>query len=245
MKSIDLLEHGGGDFWVRIDGTQSRLPDPRALNFQIVLTCLQEGHAPDTPAGIPEWQRRLVFRRWCAAYDLPDFTNARRLAYLVDNYRAAISHDLSVYTRYDLGDLWRARRWTLLLDIIDRLPAHSWYASSVAMDEDHARMMAEAMERRRDSDETSAEDNGPPLTTWTPEVAKLHEVLNTLRHLEHTVAAVQIGKKAGQPPAPIPGPKTPLEKALKRAQFQRRKAAHESLVARVLPQKAAVKEEGT
>ncbi len=239
MNPIDFLEHGGGHFMVRFGGDLISLPDPRAKHYQWVLTALSLGHVPGTPGKIPEWKRRLVFERWCAAWDLPTFKDAQRLAYLVDHYRSAISHDLSVYTHFDLGELWRARRWTLLLDVLDRLPGHSQYAAAVAMDEEHAKLMAESLAAREA--DPDAKSSGPSLTTWTPEVAMLTNILDAVRGVQHAVVAVQAGKKAPPPPEPSPRPRTPLEAALRRAEYNRRKAKHESLVARVLPHKAAVK----
>lgn len=238
MKNIDLLEHGGGYFHIRHNGVLVPLPDPRALHYQQVLMALHETHAPGTPGDLPEWKRALVFERWCAAWDLPDFQNAQRLAYLVDNYRSPIAYDLHVHAHSDLGELWRARRWTLLLDILDRLPAHSWYASSVSMDEDHAKMMAESIAAQREANPDGAKQQGPSLTTWTPEVAALTNVFDAVRGVQHAIIAVNSGKgKAPEVPKPAPRPVTPLEKALKAAEFKARKAKHESLVARILPHK--------
>lgn len=236
MQSIDLLEHGGGDFLVRHHGELLSLPDPRSMHYQKVLAVLDLAHVPGTPDDLSEWRRQLVFDRWCAAWDLPRFQEARRLAYLVDHYRSAISHDLAVYTPHDLGALWRARRWTLLLDILDRLPAHSQYAAAVSMDEDHAQMMAESLAARRESDD-DATASGPSLTTWTPEVAMLTNILDAVRGVQHAVVAVQAGKNAPPAPDPAQRPVTPLEKAMRRVEYQRRKAVHENLVARLLPHK--------
>lgn len=236
MKNIDFLEHGGGHFHIRHHGLLVALPDPRAQHFQWVLQALALEHVPGTPDDVPEWQRSLVFERWRAAWELPTFREAQRLAYLVDHYRSAISYDLATCTPYDLGTLWRARRWTLLLDIVDHLPAHSWYASTVSMDEEHARMMAEALAEREQDDD--AEGSGPPLTTWTPEVAVLTNVLDAVRGVQYAViAANSEGGKAPEAPKPAPRPTTPLERAMRRADFERRKAKHESLVARLLPSK--------
>lgn len=237
MDGIDFLEHGGGFMHVRHQGDLIALADPRAQHYQWVLMALHLGHVPGTPGDIPEWQRALVFERWRAAWDLPSFPEARRLAYLVDHYRAAINSDLATYARLDLGDLWRARRWTLLLDVLDRLPAHSWYAATVSMDEDHARMMAEAIQARQDAGEEPS-SKGPALTTWTPEVAVMTNILDAVRGVQHAVVAVQAPKgKSPEPPKPSPRPVTPLERALKLAEYNRRKSSHEALVARMLPHK--------
>lgn len=236
MKDIDFLEYGGGPLFIRHHGELILLQDPCAMHYQTVLAFLLVQHAPGTPADLPEWKRALVFDRWCAAWNLPEFRNAQRLAYLVDHYRAAISNDLHVYAHADVGELWRQRRWTLLLDLIDRLPSHSWYASTVSMDEEHAKMMAEALAARQESDD-DRKPVGPSLTSWTPEVAALTNVLDAVRGVQHAVIAVAAGKKAPEPPKPAPRPVTPLERALKRVDFERRKAAHENLVARLLPHK--------
>lgn len=240
MNSIDFLEYGGGRFALRRGGASVPLPDPREQHYQWVLVALALEHVPGTPGDIPEWQRALIFDRWRAAWDLPDFHSARRLAYLVDNYQSALNNDLSVYTHLDLGELWRGRHWKKLLDLIDRLPPHSWYNSSVSNDEEHAQMIAQSLAARK-ADSDAAEDRGPSLTTWTPEVAVLTNVLDAVRDVQHAVYAAQYGKKAGDPPKRSPRPVTALERAMKRAEYQRRKAAHESIVARVLPHKAAVK----
>jgi hypothetical protein len=240
VTDIDFLEHGGGHFHIRHHGELIALPDPRAHHYQWVLMALHVEHVPGTPGDIADWKRRAVFNRWRAAWELPPFADARRLAYLVDNYRAALNYDFTTRTHHDLGALWRARRWSLLIDVIDRLPAHSWYAASVSMDEDHARMMAESLAARKEAGE-EPQSKGPSLTTWTPEVAALTSVLDAVRDVRYAVVAVQHGNKAGEPPTPAPRPVTPLEKALKRAEFDRKKAKHEALVARLLPKKAAVK----
>lgn len=245
MRDIDLLEHGGATdgspLIIRYLGYDWPTDDPRERHFQWVLLALAIGHVPSIPHDIPEWQRVLVFDRWRAAWGLPRFEDARRLAYLVDHYRAALTHDLLVVAGLDLGEEWRERRWGRLLDVIDRLPGHSHYSAAVATDEEHARLMAEAMAARKAEGGDDEKDRGPALTTWTPEVAVLTRVVDELKNVRYAVIAAQAGKKAGDPPKPEPRPTTAITKAIKRAEHARRKAAHESLVARVLPHKAPVK----
>jgi len=236
MQNIDILERGrGGPMRIVVRGERFLLPDPADIDFQMVLLILREKHIPGTP-NMPEWQRARVFDRWAAHYDLPDFDSARRLAYLVDHYRSGLTYDLRSMLGCDLGELWRARRWRTLLDLIDHLPGHSWYAASVAMDEEHAKMLAESLAARQAAGE-DVEKAGPSLVGWTPEVSQLANILDAVRHVAYSVVAVQIGKEAGQPPAPSPRPVTPLERELKRAEQARRKAAHDAIVARVLPKK--------
>lgn len=238
MSEIDFLERGhGAAFRVRMSDDQGDdlfvdLPDPRTQHYQWVLTCLALKTVPGIP-NMPDWQHSLVFERWCAAWQLPPFTAARRLAYLVDHYRAPISSDLHTHANLDLGDLWRDRRWLTLIDVIDRLPAHSWYASAVANDEEHAQMLAAQLAARSAAGD-EAKESGPALTTWTPEVAVMTSVLDAVRHLAYATVAVQ-GGSSGEPPKPAPRPSTAIEKAMKAADNARRKSKHDKLVARVLP----------
>lgn len=232
MNNVDFLEHGGRSaFLMIVNGEQVELPDPRDRHYQWVLACLSLRHVPGTPGDIPEWKRLLAFERWRAMYELPDFRNAQRLAYLVDHFRSPMTYDLQVYANADLGELWRGRRWLLLLDILDHLPAHSWFSSTVSMDEEHARLMAEALRAQPESERTS---NGPPLHTWTPEVAVLNNVFDAIRRLEHTMIALKAGDKAPKAPDPAPRPITPLERAMKRVEYERRQEKHERLAARLL-----------
>jgi hypothetical protein len=237
MNDIDLLEHGGGPFHVRFAGETIALPDPRDMHYQNVLLCLHIEQAPGVPQGVPMWQWPAIFDRWRAAWDLPDFNVARRLAYLVDHYRAALSHDLLVHAGLDLGEEWRARRWRRLSDVIDRLPGHSHFSAAIANDEEYAEMAAKAAAERGDTKPGAGGDSGPSLTGWSPEVAMLAKVVDAVNQVRYATIAVQAGKKAGDPPKPERRPQTALEKAFRRAEHDRRKAAHEALVARVLPKK--------
>lgn len=240
MQSIDLLEYGGGHLRLRHHGEIVSLPDPRALDFQFVLRILHAEHVPGTPDDIPLETARLIFDRWCAAWDLPDFGSARRLAYLVDHYRAGISYDLQTYAHLDLGTMWRERRWTTLLDILDHLPGHSWYSATIAMDEEHANMVARIMVERGTNEEKA--DTGPSLTNYTPEVAAMKDVLDAINHLTYVLATVNSERGKGpKEPAPTKRPVTPLENAIKRAEYEIRKAKHDTLVARLLPHKAQSK----
>lgn len=233
MKDIDLLEYGS-PFALRVDGELIQLANPATLHFQTVLTALAAKLAPGTP-NVSVRKRQVIFERWCAAYDLPVFQDAQRLAYLVDHYRSAIVYDLRTYAQADLGDLWRRRRWRTLLDLLDHLPSHSWFQATVSMDPEHAKMVAKAMASRKDSGES--ENKGPHLTAWTPETAMLAKVIDAIKGVSYTVAAVQ-GAKPSMPD-PEPRPKTPIELEMKREEYARKKAAHEALVARLLPHKKA------
>lgn len=236
MSNINLLEAArGGPFRFRHQGETFTVADPATLHFQQVLLFLQEEHVPGTP-GMPNWMRRRLFEAWAAHYDLPDFQSANRLAYLVDHYRSALVYDLQTLAGVDLGELWRARRWRTLLDYIDHLPGHSWYNAAVAGDEEHAEMIARSLAARESEGESTPQ--GPPLQTWTPEVAVSTQILDAVRSVQHAIIAVNSEKgKVPEPPKPAPRPHTPLEAAIKRAQYGKRKAAHDALAKRLLPHK--------
>jgi hypothetical protein len=236
MNNLDIAEAAiGGPFTVRILGSERELPDPVDMPFISVLEHLQAGVAPGIgDAALTLRATQQIFRRWSAHHDLPDFQSAQRLTYLVDHYRSALVYDLRERLGVDLGELWRARRWRTLLDYIDHLPSHSWYSVAVANDEEHAKMIAESLaEREREGEK---QPTGPDMHTWTPEVAAITRLTDAVNRLHYIIPAAQ-GDKKVKPPEPLPRPITALETALKRAEEQRRKRKHESLVARVLPHK--------
>lgn len=232
--SLDLLEKAhGGPFRVRLRGETAVVVDPAELGFQQVLQALEARVVPGLPP-LPLWQAHQLGRAWAAHYDLPDFQSAQRLAYLLDRYRPALTYDLHHWCNVDVGELWRARRWRTLLDLIDHLPGWSWYASAVFNDEEHAAMLAESMKSQEESGEKPT--GAPPQHHWTPEVQAITTLTDAVNQITYVTSAANGGKPS--PPKPMPRPLSPLEKALKRAQHERRQAAHESLVARLLPHKA-------
>ena len=96
-------------------------------------------------------------------------------------------------------------------------------------------MLAESMVA---SGQDASGPSGPPLRTWSPEVRLLTQIKDAVRHLEWTVLASQIGKKAGEQPTPSPHPSSLLEVETKRAEYNRKMAAHKALTKRLLPHKS-------
>lgn len=235
MDNLEALDAAvGGPFRFRHRSAILNGPDPTGMPFQYVLLALQDETMPGTPVDLPYWKVAELFTAWQAHYDLPEFNSGRRLAYVVDHYIDTLTYDLQAYLRVDLGSLWRARQWNTLLAYIDRLPGWSNYYAAVANDPEHAEMVAQAMlegEEREDSSQT-----GPPLTSWTPEVAALTRLIDTVKALHYIIPASQ-GDKKVQPPPPEPRPVTALDTARKRASYEARKAKHNALAARLLPHK--------
>lgn len=119
--------------------------------------------------------------------------------------------------------MWHSRQWRRLLNFIDHLPRNSHYTQAVVNDEEHARMLVEAM------DGQPKEDPAPPMSTWSPEVEQLVTLTDAVRALNLTVQ----GLAGAKPPkfVPSPRPRTMMEKARR----DQRKRKHEELVALVLP----------
>jgi hypothetical protein len=233
MNNLDIIDRArGGPFVVRAHGFTFTVKDPADMSYMHVLLCLMNGYPPSPPFDLTGWEVSLVGGAWAAHYDLPDIDDARRLVYVTDRYRSAIVADLQAFHRVDFGELWRARRWRTALDLIDHLPAHSWYASSVQGDEEHTKMLAESMAAR----EGEGEKSGPPQHSWTPEVAAITSLHNSVRYQTYAILAAAGDKKA-KPPESMPTPSSPLEAMLKRIEYENRKTAHEALVARMLPHK--------
>jgi hypothetical protein len=68
-------------------------------------------------------------------------------------------------------------------------------------------------------------------------VAAITRAIDAINGVRYAVIASNSQGKPPEPPKPEPRPITPLERAMKRADFERRQAAHNALVARVLPKK--------
>lgn len=119
----------------------------------------------------------------------------------------------------DLGQLWRARRWRKLLNLIDQLPRDSHYVEAQLDDEELAALMltlpAPAASRR--------------MSEWTPEVEALAVVIDRLTE----VIAVQIAAAGGTAPTfqAYLRPAT----AADRVRARERMANHRALVARLIP----------
>lgn len=234
MRTIERVEAAkGGPFIYAHRGAEYTAPDPVDLTPAQIQGAALANMVPGTP-NMPLFLARALFRRWSAHYDLPAVEQMQRLAYLIDRYRDILEYDLLEHLGVDPGALWRARRWRYLLNLIDRLPRHSYYYEAVANDEEHAKMLAKAMASREAGD---GGPKGPPIHTWTPEVSALTEVLDAVRNVAYTVAAVNSTKRI-EPPKPAQRPVTALDRLMKRERHEARQATHQKLVARLLPHKA-------
>jgi hypothetical protein len=228
----------GGDFRFQHAGESFSIVGPEKLTVEQVAVILDTEHIPGIP-NMPRWKRDALFSQWVAHYDLPPLNDLRRLIYLVDRYRDALEVDLQSQYRIDLVAIWRQRRWRFLLNLIDHLPRNTWYHQAVLDDPEHVQALIDAEMRQEQEKSEGAEPAGPPLHTWSPELEAITNVLDAVRGVSHTVAAVNSEKgKTPQPPKPSPRPSSALDRARKKAKAERKQARHESLVARMLPHKA-------
>jgi len=91
--------------------------------------------------------------------------------------------------------LFRARRWTFLLDLIDGLPSHSRTISAILNDADRAELMAETILTQEDEDDDAGEES-TSLVGQTPEVRILQDIADIL-------IATAGGKETYPRPVPI------------------------------------------
>lgn len=241
LSRLDAAQRG--PFRFAAGGQRYSVVDPVDLAWEDLLAVLHAEHVPGTPR-MSEARRAELFRRWSAHHDLPSFNDARRLAYNVNRYTRTLENDLRIHAFVSLGQLWRERRWSELLNAIDYLPSHSHYGEAVANDPEHAAMLAAALAERAEGAAAGSEDDAeasPPLHTWDPVVNVMTNVLDAVRGVQYAIVASNYegkGKKP-EPPTPSPRPKTVLDRARKQAAYDRKLAKHKALTARMLPHKAA------
>lgn len=235
MREIERLDaYRTSALTFQIDGQRRTLPHPEDLSIPEILTALEDGLIAEMlERPLKPWQSSVLFGRWRAHHDIPDFRDAQKLCYLVDRYRWDLTYDLRHEVGVDLAEMFQARRWGTLGALIDRLPRTSCYSESAANDEEHAEALAKAMAEQPERPGTK----NPALRTWTEEAEMGAKVLDAIHALQATVTALA-GGKASQP-KPTPRPLTALERARVAAENDRKKRSHQKLVARMLPHKAA------
>ena len=108
------------------------------------------------------------------------------------------------------------RRHRRLLNLIDHLPQGSEFVEAYSNDPDTARAIVEGLIEIPDED---AEPSGPRLSEWTPEVAKLAEVVDRLSEL----ISIQIARAGKKPPRVKPSPRPVTEVGKARAEAKREK----------------------
>lgn len=99
-------------------------------------------------------------------------------------------------------------------------------------DPEYVEMVREAY-LNQPRDKQKDEPKGPPLTEWSEIREGLAEVVDALSNLRETVIATSGGKP--QQVKPAPRPETAMTVMTRSARIEKRKAAHDTLVGRLLP----------
>lgn len=237
MDVLSLEAAKGGPFVFQHEGATLVLPDPADLPLGEVLAALRsDGRSLTHQIRMPDYKRRALMRAWAGHYDLGHPRDVERLMYLLQKYGEHLEFDLRVHAAgVDMGDLWRSRRWRYLLNLIDHLPRHSYYRDAEANDPEHAALIAKAQaDRAAEGEETKTPR--VPLISWTPEVAAIADLIDSVNSVTHTLRVVNSDPKKQPPKAPAryPRPTTAIEGATKSEQFKRREAAHNALVKRLI-----------
>lgn len=208
------------------------LPDPRTLGFQEVLRILRDKSFEELhDKKISIYSIDTILNLWRAAYDLPEINAAIRLSYVVDHYQGALDYDLRKHVGVDLEELWQSRRWGRLLNYIDLLPSHTWYAQAVSEDPEHTELLAKQL---TEADTEGKPDPGPPINTWSPEVAKLADVHDAIKELVYITAQSHADKKVPEPVF-TRRPQAELKRQVEKLKREAREARHQDLVSRMLP----------
>ena len=146
---------------------------------------------------------------------------SQRLAHFLSRYGSAIEADLA-FRGWDLAQLWKARRWRFLLNLIDHLPRGTAFAEAVAEDDELAAQHGfDGGDKRRAA---------PPVSEFTPDVELLAALYDRIGVLIGWVAA---GAGAKKPPKAQPWPR-PVT-AIERARSRRARADFEDIVAKAAP----------
>lgn len=235
---LDALERAGRPLQrVRLRGEILATRSPVELSYTEVLASMRDTRSfvyfvlpqpgedgVETWPRMARWQVERLQAEWVARHDLGTYEGARRLAFLLNRYREAIEYDL--HPGASVNDLWRARQWRLLLNLIDRLPRASHYQEAVVGDEEHVRMLVEASERSGQKPPT-----GPRMSDWTPDHEVLVGILDAVRALTVTTVRMNLPKgKPGPKFEPSERPRTAFDKI----RHQVKQARHDALADRVL-----------
>jgi hypothetical protein len=204
--------------------------DPAQMNWRRVAACVSDVKAFINSAQLGAMslaQADLLRAAWVAHYGLtPDEAQTRRLAHAMDRYSDQLEADFPRwYPGIGPADMWRARKWRALLNLIDHLPQNTHYQNALAKDPEHAARIAEHRAQHPEQET----DASPPWYTWSPELAKLTDVLDQLKIISYRIAATN-GATGVEKPKMDARPKSELSKAMERMKWRK----HEALAARML-----------
>lgn len=229
-----MLAEIGGEFHYTAGGRDYSIPAAVAVPAEDLLIALTDpisfAHFAEVPEGITMGPLQALRDAYCAHQGLlSDPQKAHTLRAIMTKFGEALEADFARnYPGVDAAELWRARRWRRLDNLIYRLPPASLYREQILNDPELVRAMV-----ARQAEEDSQEKKGIAISEYTTPVSVLRDVVGELRLLRAVL--IGVNSKGGRMPRveSYPGPIT----AVTEAQFWVRKAAHDSLTARVLRKK--------
>lgn len=228
-----MLAETGEALTYRCGGRDYEIPAAVSVSDETLLWALRDtvhfAHFAQVPTGYTYGQVEELRLCYCKISGLPeDHRGPDTLRSILLQYGDELEADFArEYSGMDPGELWRARRWRRLRNLIDKLPKASLYRERILNDPEMVRRM---LEQEKDKEKPKG---GTAISEYTAEVALLRDVIGEIRVLRSTL--VGVNSKNGKAPKvePYPGPIT----AVQRAEFNMRKERHEKLTARVLPRK--------
>lgn len=229
MSSLDDLDREkSGPFAIRVGGERVVLRSPQEMNWRHVAACIADRAAFMRLVGLPGMPFEAIDKvraQWIAHHGLTsDDTQTRRLAHAMDRYSNQLEADFPRhYPGVGPADMWRARRWRALLNLLDHLPQNTHYQHALANDPEHAKRVAEYQANHQGEKKTA-----PPWHVWSPELAKLTDIADILKVVSYRVAAAN----GGHPEKPKfdQRPTSELEKATRAIKWEN----HEKLASKLL-----------
>jgi hypothetical protein len=230
MSLDDLDRERSGRFVISVNDEPAELRSPTDMTWNQVAACINDLDAFRALSGMPGSSmpaREIARARWIAHFGLtPDDGTTRRLASIMDKYAPQLEADFPQhYPGIGPADLWRARKWRCLLNLIDHLPQNTHYHNSLMRDPEHAKRVAEYKIAHPDTETSKA----PPWNIWSPQYEALQSIIDELRVLRATLVGVN-GGKPGKPEF-TPKPTSEIQKAVHREKWR----AHDKLKAGFLP----------
>lgn len=236
MNRLDQVDVAtGGPFRVLSGGVNLTAANPVDLAWQVVAMALEEPQfflANVINVDVSSAVLKRLMESWRVHYDLPTFDETRRLALAIERYHDALEWDLYEFCRVDLGNLWRRRKWRLLLNLIDKLPVYSLYSQMMANDDDYTKALAEQLKL----EDESPSSGRPPLRGFTPVVSTLQLIVNELRAFRNESLQIHSGKNSTIPkPHFLDSPDTAYSRAIRELRERQTTAEANWLRATFLP----------
>lgn len=229
MALDDLDRERPGRFVIRVNDGPAELRSPLDMTWQEIAACIDNRAVFIELSGLPGMPLATVDEvrsRWIAHFGLtPDDRATRRLAGIMDKYANELEADFPRhYPGVGPADLWRARKWRCLLNLIDHLPQNTHYHHALMNDPEHAKRVAEHKAAHPEQEKKYS----PPWHVWSPEYEALQGVIDELRILRATL----VGVNGGKPGKPELTPKPTSE--IREATYRKKLEVHESLASRIL-----------